>query len=394
MSNKKLMKKMMIVSLSAIMVCGMGSSAFADTQALPNGTIVNQHGAKYLTESKGDKYSGWFIDPQEDWYYFNESDKTMKTGWQKIDGKEYFFQPVRDMGNYHFNNEEAKWKYAVNNKVPYGAMYVNTITPDGAKVDSSGAKVVVETATQTTNSNSSSKTDNVKNGWVSENGSWHYYENGTLAKSKWLNLKGKWYYVLADGAMVSNTWKEIGGKSYYFGLDGAMYVNATTPDGKKVDSIGNAISENMVSNSYINEYLQFLLSHCNWSETNKENTLNEFAFVDLNNDGTKEMVVIDNHYYLTDYFSADSGTMTYVFTYNAGVENIGKINSGYDGTSLKKGGNTLYLEVTLEKKEYSYTTDYLVDADNKLKEKQMQNLTDVNITWYELSKEQIISMIK
>ncbi|MCI8949321.1 MAG: hypothetical protein HFG49_04660 [Lachnospiraceae bacterium] len=167
MGNKNRMRKVMIISLSEAMVCGRVSSAYANTQSLPNGTIITQDGTKFLTDSKGEKYSGWFIDSKEDWYYFNESNKTMKTGWhhddedgywyylnlsdgkmvtgwQTIEGKEYFFQPVRDMGNYHFNNEQEKWLYVVNSKVPYGAMYVNTTTPDGFKVDGTGAKVVAE----------------------------------------------------------------------------------------------------------------------------------------------------------------------------------------------------------------------------------------------------------
>lgn len=265
MSDKKMIKKMLIISLSATMVFATGSSVYAETLALPNGTIISQDGAKYLTDSAGNKNSGWFIDSKENWYYFNESNKTMKTGWhhddkdgywyylnlsegkmvtgwQTIEGKEYFFQPVRDMGNYHFSNEQEKWLYSVNSKVPYGALYVNTTTPDGSKVDSTGVKVVVETPTQTVNNNSSSDTDTVKNGWVSENGSWNYYENGTLAKNKWLNLDGKWYYVLSDGAMVSNSWKEISGKDYYFGSDGAMYVNTITPDGQKVGVDGMKVT--------------------------------------------------------------------------------------------------------------------------------------------------------
>ena len=278
MSNKKLMKKVLIFSLSVTMVCGLGSSVYANTQALPNGTITTQNGRKFLTDSKGEKYSGWFIDSKKDWYYFNESDKTMKTGWhhdekdgywyylnqsdgkmvtgwKTIDGKEYFFQPVRDMGNYHFNNEQEKWLYSVNSKVPYGAMYVNTTTPDGSKVDSTGAKVVVETSAQAVNNSSSLNTDTVKNGWVSENGSWHYYESGTLAKNKWLNLDGKWYYVLPDGAMVSNTWKEIAGKTYYFGSDGAMYVDTTTPDGSFVNADGIRV-ENVADESiYLDEHI-------------------------------------------------------------------------------------------------------------------------------------------
>ena len=122
-------------------------------------------------------------------------------------------------------------------------MYVSTTTPDGSKVDSNGAKVTGQTTTQTGNGGTSFSTQTVKNGWVSENGSWHYYENGTLAKNKWLNVSGKWYYVVSDGSMISNTWKEIGGKSYYFGADGAMYVNTTTPDGKKVNQLGVVIEE-------------------------------------------------------------------------------------------------------------------------------------------------------
>ncbi|WP_373266106.1 hypothetical protein [Hungatella hathewayi] len=278
MSNKKLMKKVLIFSLSVTMVCGLGSSVYANSQALPNGTITTQNGRKFLTDSKGEKYSGWFIDSKKDWYYFNESDKTMKTGWhhdekdgywyylnlsdgkmvtgwKTIEGKDYFFQPVRDMGNYHFNNEQEKWLYSVNSKVPYGAMYVNTITPDGSKVDSTGAKAVVETSTQAVNNSSSLNTDTVKNGWVSENGSWHYYESGILAKNKWLNLDGKWYYVLPDGAMVSNTWKEIAGKTYYFGSDGAMYVDTTTPDGSFVNADGIRVVNVADESIYLDEHI-------------------------------------------------------------------------------------------------------------------------------------------
>nr|WP_144364403.1 N-acetylmuramoyl-L-alanine amidase family protein [Lacrimispora amygdalina] len=266
MYKEKLVKKLLIASMPVVMALSTGSLVYANTQALPNGTITSQNGTKYLTDSTGEKYSGWFIDSKEDWYYFNESDKAMKTGWhhddkdgywyylnlsdgkmvtgwQAIDGKEYFFQPVRDMGNYHFNNEQERWLYSVNSKVPYGAMYVSTTTPDGSKVDNTGAKVITVTTPQIVNDNSSSVTSTVKNGWVSENGKWYYYESGILAKNKWLNLGGKWYYVLSDGVMVSNTWKELDGKSYYFGADGAMYVNTTTPDGKKVNQLGVVIEE-------------------------------------------------------------------------------------------------------------------------------------------------------
>lgn len=192
---------------------------------------------KHLIGPEGVSYSGWFIDSDENWYYFNESDKAMKTGWhhdtedgywyylnpsdgkmsvgwQTIDGKEYYFQPVRNAGNYYFSNEQERWLYSLNSNVPYGAMYVSTTTPDGQTVDGTGAKV------------SGQGTQTVKNGWVQQNGKTYYYDNGIMA---------------------AGTWKTIGGKNYYFGSDGVMLVNATAPDGRRAGSDGaevvNTISQ-------------------------------------------------------------------------------------------------------------------------------------------------------
>ncbi|WP_270813949.1 hypothetical protein [Hungatella effluvii] len=276
---KRGMKKAVIISLTAAMAFVTSNFVYANGQALPNGTIVNQNGRKYLTDSNGEKYSGWFMDSKENWFYFNESDKAMKTGWhhddkdgywyylnlsdgkmltgwQTIDGKEYFFQPVRDMGNYRFNNEQEKWLYSINSKVPYGAMYVNTTTPDGLKVDNQGVKIVDE---KTSTGNDIKTSDIVKNGWVSENGKWYYYNAGAMIKDQWLNLNGKWYYVLSDGTMVSNSWQVINGNSYYFGSDGAMYANTTTPDGKEVDTNGalkvdSGYGNTIIANDFIGEF--------------------------------------------------------------------------------------------------------------------------------------------
>ena len=191
-------------------------------------------GAIYLTDSQGNQYSGWYVDSNEDWYYFDDSNKAMKTGWhhdgadgywyylnpsdgkmvrgwQTIDGKEYFFQPVRNVGNYYFSSGREKWLYSLNSNVPYGAMYVSTTTPDGFTVDSKGVK---------TSGNGTALT--VQNGWAERDGKWYYYENG---------------------AMVSGSWRTLDGKSYYFGNDGALYVNTVTPDGSQVDGNGVKIKK-------------------------------------------------------------------------------------------------------------------------------------------------------
>ena len=261
MNKKKLVKRLLVIPTLVTLVFSIEGIVHASTQALPNGTIVNQNGAKYLTDSKGEKYSGWFIDSKDDWYYFKDSDKVMKTGWHQdnkdgyfyylslsdgkmvtgwntINGKEYFFQPVRDMGNYHFNNKQEKWLYSINSKVPYGALYVNTSTPDGSKVDETGAKIM----TSKTSAEGVGASKMVKDGWILEDGRWYYYQNNEIAKSKWVNLNGKWYYLKEDGSMLSNGWHEVGGQSYFFGSDGTLYVNTITPDGVKVDQDGIKIT--------------------------------------------------------------------------------------------------------------------------------------------------------
>ena len=250
MRKLRLRKSMKAAWITAAMTLAGSSLAFGAAQALPNGTIVNVGGVNYLTDPQGERYSGWFIDAGENWYYFNESDKAMETGWhhdsedgywyylnpadgkmadgwQTIDGKEYFFQPVRNMGNYFFNNEQEKWLYSLNSNVPYGAMYRSTVTPDGSTVDETGAKVT-----------GSSQTAAVQNGWVTQNGKKYYFENGI---------------------MVSGGWKTIGGKSYYFGGDGTLYVNTTTPDGVKVDGNGAKVSTSAaLKNSKVKKLIMLL----------------------------------------------------------------------------------------------------------------------------------------
>ncbi len=163
----------------------------------------------YFNESDKTMKTGWHHDLEDGyWYYLNPSDGKMAYGWQTIDGKEYYFQPVRNVGNYYFSNERERWLYSLNSNVPYGAMYINTTTPDGQAVDGTGAKV------------SGQGTQAVNNGWVQQDGKTYYFDNGT---------------------MVSGTWKTIGGKNYYFGSDGVMLVNATAPDGRRTGSDGAEI---------------------------------------------------------------------------------------------------------------------------------------------------------
>ncbi|MDD6032926.1 MAG: DUF6273 domain-containing protein [Oscillospiraceae bacterium] len=116
----------------------------------------------------------------------------------------------------------------------------------------------------------STGTDETPDGWVEEDGIWHYYdpEDGTMAedgvqeidgetylfrdgggmasdtwyqdeeghwyyfggsgamvKDQWVLAKGVWYYLGSDGVMLTNQWVLSKGVWYFLGSDGAMVSN-------------------------------------------------------------------------------------------------------------------------------------------------------------------------
>lgn len=59
-----------------------------------------------------------------------------------------------------------------------------------------------------------------KQGWLFENESWYYYQDGRKLTEAWIpSTQGRWYYVGSDGKMVVNT--EIDG--YVIDADGVYY---------------------------------------------------------------------------------------------------------------------------------------------------------------------------
>ena len=67
-----------------------------------------------------------------------------------------------------------------------------------------------------------------KNGWIKEGSTWYYYENGTLARNKWISST---YWVGADGKMAISSWVDNG--RYYVGASGAWVKDAKKPETAK-----------------------------------------------------------------------------------------------------------------------------------------------------------------
>ena len=96
----------------------------------------------YVDATKG-MLTGWFYDTESSyWYYFDTTTGALKTGWQTIDGKQYYFAPVPAQNTYVYDAASSKWVY--NNKLnfrPHGSLYVNTTTPDNHQVDANGVRI-------------------------------------------------------------------------------------------------------------------------------------------------------------------------------------------------------------------------------------------------------------
>ena len=67
-----------------------------------------------------------------------------------------------------------------------------------------------------------------KNGWVKEGSTWYYFENGTLARNKWISNT---YWVGADGKMATSSW--VDGGRYYVGANGAWVKDVKKPEAAK-----------------------------------------------------------------------------------------------------------------------------------------------------------------
>ena len=67
-----------------------------------------------------------------------------------------------------------------------------------------------------------------KNGWIKEGSTWYYFENGTLARNKWISST---YWVGADGKMATSAW--VDGGRYYVGANGAWVKDAKKPEAAK-----------------------------------------------------------------------------------------------------------------------------------------------------------------
>ena len=143
-----------------------------------------------------------------------------KQGWVQSGGAWYFYhqgQIVRNawVGSYWLG---ADGKMATSSWVDSGRYYVGA---NGVWDKNAKKQEAVKPATP-------KPAEVKKQGWVKEVNTWYYYENGTLARNKWISST---YWVGADGKMVTSSWVDNG--RYYVGINGAWVKDAKKPEAVK-----------------------------------------------------------------------------------------------------------------------------------------------------------------
>ena len=150
-------------------------------------------GKWYYYDSNGAKTTGW-QKVSGKWYYMNK-DGIMLTGWQKINGKWYYMNTSGVMLT-GWQKINGKWYYMNTS----GAMLTGWQKIGGKWYYMNGSGAMLT-------------------GWQKIGGKWYYMNGSGVMVTGWLKLGSKWYYLNGSGVMVTGRQK-IGGKWYQFNASG------------------------------------------------------------------------------------------------------------------------------------------------------------------------------
>lgn len=176
--------------------------------------------------TKEDIKTGWQTVSGKSYYY--GTDGVMCTGWQTISGKKYYLGTDGAM--------LTGWQ-TISGKKYYlgtdGAMRTGWQTVSGKKYYL-GADGAMLTGWQTISSKKYYLgTDGVMcTGWQEISGKKYYLGSDGVIRSGWQTVDKKKYYLGTDGVMKT-LWQTIDGKKYYFGTDGVMRTGWQEVSGKK-----------------------------------------------------------------------------------------------------------------------------------------------------------------
>ncbi|MGU8761523.1 cell wall-binding protein [Clostridium perfringens] len=185
----------------------------------------------------------------DDWFYFND-DSSLKTKWQTIGGKTYYFNETTGAmatGQRKINYDGEIYCFTSDGSLLKGKGWFskydeyNNYRKVWCYIDESG---VLKTGYQTINGKDyyfdydGKMVTGVVNigGVIGEPNFYCFDNNGELFKKEgWKKINEKWYYLNEDGSLV-NGWKNSGSDWYYLNYHHGMVSGPTKViDNKKLD---------------------------------------------------------------------------------------------------------------------------------------------------------------
>lgn len=199
-----------------------GHTLYAHWSARLNGWQTANNQTYYYRD--GIKVTGWQkIDGR--WFYFNSSGAMLK-GWQQIGGKWYYFIVQGSVGQ--SGTMLTGWQHLSGGKTFYfnssGAMQTGW-----QKIDGKWYYFLVQ--------GKAGQSGTMLTGWQKLSNKWFYFNSSGVMQTGWQKIGGKWYYFLVQGkAGQSGTmltgWQKLSNKWYYFNASGVMLTGRQKIDGK------------------------------------------------------------------------------------------------------------------------------------------------------------------
>lgn len=171
------------------------------------------NGKYYGFNSKGAMFTGWF-ERTEGWYYAN-SNGSLAMKWKKSGNKWYYLNP---------NDSEHPGRMLSNITTEIDGLTYTFVSTGAMKTG--WDKVDGKTYYYDTYSGQ------LVSGWKKISGKWYYFAPDTkeMVSSGFRDIEGKTYYLNTNGIMATY-WKQIDNQWYYFGGSGAMQTGWKMIDG-------------------------------------------------------------------------------------------------------------------------------------------------------------------
>ena len=183
-----------------------------------------EEGAVQYWDYYGRPQTGWqMIDGKQ--YYFEEETGNMVTGWQQIGNARHYFTEDGTPAAGWFQ-QDGKIYYLIENGKAVTGLYrlsqkLYCFSEDGAAL----------TGWQTLDNERYcfSDTGAALSGWQTLDGQRYYFSEDGKPQKGWLTLEEKKYYFSEDGYTLSG-WAEIAGERFLFAEDGSLYTGWFTDE--------------------------------------------------------------------------------------------------------------------------------------------------------------------